>query len=47
LNYGPGYIGSQVSLGSCIRVTSYADIHCSVSESNENDNSFTKLVCIN
>jgi hypothetical protein len=47
VTYGPGYVGSKVNLGTCITVKSYVDIYCAVSETNENDNTVTKTLCIN
>ena len=42
--YGPGYVGPKVSYGANLTVTSYADIYCQVSESNEANNSKTSLI---
>lgn len=47
LTYGPGYVGSRVNPGTCITVTSYVDIYCSLGETSESDNTVTKTLCIN
>ncbi len=47
LTYGPGYVGSKVSQGTCLPVKSYVDIYCAVAETSESDNTVTKTLCIN
>lgn len=37
--YGPGYVGPRVLKGTSLTITGYADVHCSVAESSESDNS--------
>lgn len=37
--YGPGYVGPKVYRGTYLSITGFADLHCSVAESNESDNS--------
>ena len=45
MTYGPGFVGPKVGYGTCMYVTSYADMYCQVPETNENDNGYTKMIC--
>lgn len=42
--YGPGWVGPRVTQGSAFSVTTRADTHCSIQESNESNNARTAVI---